>query len=468
MKGRIEEHPNDESLLSDPFDREYGLKDLLPQRDIADILSPMGDLLNLRVVTRSGETHSAMGCTQDETVDDRFSALFTARPPKIKSSGYWEDAGGLFPLFHERELIGYLLALFPDEKKFSQAYFKGTCEMVAAMLNQIIRLNCRVQMTSGLQCQVVEDSYAQLQAKAEQLARSEQKYRLLAESLEEEVEKKTGTIQKALLKMAQQEKMASVGQLAAGVAHEINNPMGFIISNLNTLKNYMADLKTFFEDYITLTTETDQAAFDLNRRALLDLFQKREISFIVSDTGALLKESIDGAERIKKIVMDLKEFSKPGVHDADWIDMNRLIEIILRVCRSHIGKNISIETDFQSLPQILCHPQEINQAIFNIILNAVQAMAGKGRIFISTRKAETQVEVTIRDTGHGIAQENLSKIFDPFFTTREVGSGTGLGLTFAYNVMQRHHGAIKVMSEIDKGSTFILCLPYAQSGSAPQ
>lgn len=459
----IEDNPANESLISDVFDREFGLADLLPIKDLEEILAPLSDLFYIEILNLNGGSYFVLQKIQIQKINQSIQPFLDKNASKILPGGHWDGHKVLFILHHEREPIGYLLVALLENQTYSLPHFQKLGNMLVVMLSRIIRLNCKVQMTSGLQCQVVEDSYAQLQIKAEQLAQSEQKYRLLAESLEKEVEEKTQTIQKALSTLAQQEKMASVGQLAAGVAHEINNPMGFIISNLNSLKEYGRDLRLFFETFNKLVFDKDKNRFAENRHTLRALYHQLDIDYILSDLDLITNESIEGAERIKKIVMDLKEYSKPGLHDAVIVDVNQLLQSVLNVCRTHIGERIHIEFKCEPLPQILCHPQEINQAIANIILNAIQAMDGEGRMHITTHALDNQVEVSIADTGCGIAKEDLTKIFDPFFTTKEVGSGTGLGLNFTYNVIQKHHGKICVESEVDKGSKFTIYLPFTQS-----
>lgn len=455
----MEENSAYESLISGAFDREYGLADLLPVEDLTAILKPFSDFLYIKIINRNGSAYFSPPEKRSDAVDHWVQTALDQNLPQVIEDGYWEEFKVLFPLKHEGEPIGYFSVAFSGDNLLPPFCFKAFGKTLNSMLNRVIRLNCQIQMTSGLQSQVVEDSYAQLQSKADQLAISERKYRLLAESLEEEVQKKAQTIQKALSTLAQQEKMASVGQLAAGVAHEINNPMGFIISNLGSLKGYGDDLRSFFETCNQLISDAEKESFEEYRTKVGALYQELDIDFILSDLVLLITESIEGAERIKRIVMDLKEFSKPGLSDAVPVDLNKLLQNILSVCRTHIGGEITIETDCKPLPTIFGHPQQINQAIVNILLNAVQAMAGNGHIIITTRTLDEYVEMSIEDTGCGIEKDVLTKIFDPFFTTKEVGNGTGLGLTFAYNVIRKHHGKISVESEVNKGSKFTLHLP---------
>ncbi len=447
------------SLIADQFDREYSLSDLLTRKDLEAVLNPLMEQFYVTVFNVGGESCFSSAREAPETVAAWIKSYFSKKSAKDRQNGYSDNDKMISGLFHEGELIGYFFIAAMETKELLENGITFIGEAMTAVLERIIRLNCKVRMTSGLQSQVVEDSYAELEAKAGALEVSERKYRLLAESLEEEVKKQTQTIQTAMVKMAQQEKLASVGQLAAGVAHEINNPMGFIISNLNTLDEYRCDLNTYFESYNNWLSNHAADSSTQNGQRLKALYDRLDLDYVLSDMEALIRESVSGAERIKKIVMDLKDFSKPGLKDAVSVDMNHLLKTILTICKTRLGEQVEIETDFRPLPLTSCFPQEINQALLNIILNAVQAMNGQGKIVISTRALEQKIQVSVKDSGCGMPQSDIPRIFDPFFTTRAVGSGTGLGLTFAYNVIQKHQGTIKVESNLGQGSTFTLNLP---------
>jgi two-component system, NtrC family, sensor kinase len=457
-----------ETIVVDAFDREYGLTDLLPLKDLKELLIPLTDLFYIEILRSNGSSYFSPQESRVEAIDKWRKAYFSdgsfkSDPAKcLEADNRIKEDKVIYALTHEGETIGYFLAAAFDQENSHKQCLNYFGSLAASGLNQMIRLNCKVQMTYGLHGQIVEDSYLELKKKAGQLAQSEKKYRLLSESLEEEVKKKTQTIQKALSKMAQQEKMASVGQLAAGVAHEINNPTGFILSNLNTLKDYQQDLRSFFKAYHEFVSANDPKEIMANLKGCRDLYDKLDLEYILSDLDGIVVESIEGAERIKRIVMNLKEFSKPGLQEVVLADLNHQIETVVATCRSHVGEQIQIIADLAPLPQILCHPQEINQAILNILLNAVQAVGKEGQITIKTLVVNDQIEVTIADTGCGIEKDDLSKIFDPFFTTKEVGFGTGLGLTFAYNVVRKHNGIISVDSNIDQGTRVTLRFPMME------
>ncbi len=449
----------DDTLLGDRFDREYGLPDLLPLKELNLILSPLEGGCQVEILHCNGSTYFWHDTEKSLADDQWIQSVIENNALNASFSDHWLAGKGVLGLQHERENIGFLVIAAREENGPIQNCLKQLGNLLIITLNRIIQLNCQIQMTSNLQSQVVEDSYSQLQHKAERLAQSEQKYRQLAESLEQQVTRKTATLKQAMSTMAQQEKMAAVGQLAAGVAHEINNPMGFIISNLNALREHCQNLNSFFQAYRVVVEHKNQLAASNNTFHWQALYRKHEIEYLLSDIDAIVAESLEGAQRIKKIVTDLKEFSKPGLHNAVQVDINQLLQTLLNVSKAHIGDHIQLTTDFAPLPKICCIPQQINLALLNILLNAIQSINGRGKLSISTRPIKDQVEVVIRDYGCGIASKDLPKIFDPFFTTREIGKGKGLGLTFAYDVVQKHQGSITARSEVTKGTTFTIRIP---------
>jgi two-component system NtrC family sensor kinase len=272
---------------------------------------------------------------------------------------------------------------------------------------------------------------------------------------------------KAVLQLLQSEKMASVGQLAAGVAHEINNPTGFVSSNLKTLSDYQKDLSRLIVEYRTLvSTLVDQPSATVvpnmlaeQARVIAALENEIDIGFILKDIPDLIEESREGTERIKKIVMDLKDFAHPGMDKTCEVDINHGIESTLNVVWNELKYNATVTKDLSDLPKIKGYPQQLNQVFMNILVNAGQAIPEKGEIQIRTRASDGHVEIRIQDTGTGISPENLKKIFDPFFTTKEIGKGTGLGLHVVHSIVEKHRGTVEVTSEVGRGTTFTISLP---------
>ncbi|MBC7962648.1 MAG: response regulator [Steroidobacteraceae bacterium] len=263
--------------------------------------------------------------------------------------------------------------------------------------------------------------------------------RIFNAELEERVKDRTS-------QLVQQVKMASIGQLAAGVAHEINNPMGFITSNLGTLGKYMHKIS----EYLGIIEGGGDSASARSRL---------KIDFVFKDAGQLISESLDGAIRIKNIVTDLKSLSYEDTEGLVRSDVNRCLEIALNIAGNEIGKVANIEKQYGETTEIACHPQQLSQVFINLLNNACQAIEGQGTITVRTWYESGSVYATISDTGSGMPAEIQQRIFEPFFTTKEVGKGIGLGLSISYDIIHKHGGEITVESEIGKGTTFAIRLP---------
>lgn len=264
--------------------------------------------------------------------------------------------------------------------------------------------------------------------------------------------------------LMQSEKLAAVGQLAAGMAHEINNPIGFVASNLATLARYQETLGALLASYQQLEAGLDDDA----RAAIVAQRQTADLDFLLEDTPALLKESRDGMERVRRIVQDLRDFSRVD-SAAQWqeVDLNHNLDTTLNLLGKQITQGIVIQREFGQLPQVECSPADLNQVFMNVLNNALQAIHGKGRITLRSGQDGDQVWVEIEDSGEGISEEVRPHIFEPFFTTRPVGQGAGLGLSMAYGIIQKHGGQISVSSQIGKGSVFRITLPQHQNDSPP-
>jgi len=273
----------------------------------------------------------------------------------------------------------------------------------------------------------------------------------------EDLRKTSTELQQAQAQAFQQEKMASIGQLAAGVAHEINNPMGFISSNLTTMGKYMQKLSAFESALI----EAVQNRGDQETVALLnDLRAKMKIDFILNDLKTLLEESRDGAERVRCIVRDLKSFSHEDEAQCKPFSINECLDSTLNMARNEIKYVADVERDYDpALPLLNCYPQKLNQVFMNLLVNAAHAIEGHGTIRVKTFNEGDDIVVCISDTGKGIAPENLTRIFEPFFSTKEVGKGTGLGLSISYDIIKKHGGVLAVESEVGSGTTFTVRLP---------
>jgi len=264
--------------------------------------------------------------------------------------------------------------------------------------------------------------------------------------------------------LLQSERMASVGQLAAGVAHEINNPIGYVQSNLNSLARYVEDIMQLVAAYER--SDSLIAASDARAATILrEIKQRIELDFIRTDLRGLLAESQQGIVRVVKIVKDLKNFSH--VDESEWqiVDIHAGLESTLNVVAHDLKYKAELVRDYAKTPPIECLPFQLNQVFLNLLINAVHAIPEQGVITITTRSDENELTISVRDTGTGIAPDVVNRIFDPFFTTKPIGQGTGLGLSVSYGIIQRHGGRIDVVSAVGVGTTFTVHLPLRRAPS---
>jgi signal transduction histidine kinase len=262
-------------------------------------------------------------------------------------------------------------------------------------------------------------------------------------------------LEEANNQLLQSEKMASIGQLAAGVAHELNNPIGFVHSNLGTLDGYLRDLMAIIAAY-----ETEAEASGKTVEAVRRLMEDCDFAYLKEDIFSLLGESKEGLGRVRKIVQDLKSFSRVGEQEWQESDLHQGIDSTLNIVWNELKYKCKVIKEYGDLPLVNCLISQINQVFMNLLVNAGHAIEKQGTITIRTyRQGSDQVCVEISDTGKGIAPEHINRIFEPFFTTKPVGKGTGLGLSLSYSIIQRHGGHIAVDSELGKGSRFTICLP---------
>jgi two-component system NtrC family sensor kinase len=267
--------------------------------------------------------------------------------------------------------------------------------------------------------------------------------------------------------LLQSEKLAAIGQLAAGVAHEINNPMGFIRSNLATLKDYadsLLKLVAAYESADPLLQEHAQV-----RDQIAQAKRDADLAFLTDDMRTLIAESMDGADRVRQIVQDLRNFSRVDAAEWQQFDVHQGLESTINMVLNEIRYKTELIRDYGSLPLIDCIPSRLNQVFMNLLVNAAQAIADHGKITISTRCRDGEVEIAIADTGQGIPADILPKVFDPFFTTKPVGKGTGLGLAVSYGIIRNHGGQIDVASQPGVGTTFTIRLPISRTpGTDPE
>lgn len=305
---------------------------------------------------------------------------------------------------------------------------------------------------------------AKLAAKVDELAAEITERKRMEEDLKVknlELEKAYSELKEAEAKIIQQEKMASIGQLAAGVAHEINNPICFVSSNIETLKKYASNLVDFLDAQtvvIAASAKTEDIA------ALGSKRKKLNIDTITSDITKLIEESLDGAGRVQKIANDLRTFSRIDETDFKMADINSGIESTLNIVWNELKYKAVVTKELGDIPPVKCNIGKLAQVFMNILINAAHAIDKQGEIKIKTWSDLKNIYIAISDTGSGIPEANISRIFEPFFTTKEAGIGTGLGLSVAHDIIKQHKGEIKVESTTGKGTTFIIEIPLTEEG----
>ncbi len=264
--------------------------------------------------------------------------------------------------------------------------------------------------------------------------------------------------------LLQSEKLAVLGQLAAGIAHEINNPVGYVTSNLGSLGRYVSDLKpllSMYRELVEALANHRPVPEEMLTRAR-ELWAQQDAAFLMQDMAELIQESLEGTRRIKEIAHSLRTFARTDSDHPQRVDLNAELESTLRMVWSEIKYKCEVKRDLGPLPPVACYPTQISQVFTNLLMNAAQAIEGMGEIHLYTRHEGHEVVVRISDTGHGMTPETLARLATPFFTTKPRGQGTGLGLYISYGIVARHKGRIEVQSAPGQGSTFTLYLPLTQ------
>lgn len=367
----------------------------------------------------------------------------------IWSSG--EDHGvpmERYPLFLEGEAIGYVAL---DRAMPCQE----TTKIIHTAVQAILTSNFKRILTAEVHSSVVNRSYDDLIETNRRLGASERRYRELAEQLEQKVQERTVELKRAYAGLMQREKMAAIGQLAAGVAHEINNPMGFITSNLSTLKTYTSRCFGLLS-HVRLIMALDFFPSTL-RHDITKMWQDYKLDLIMDDTPGLIDESLAGAARIKAIVSDLRGISHIDDAVVTAVDLNNELDMLLNLLSHEIADRVHVIKDYQPLRRIMCKPALLSQAFLNIIMNSLSSRQDGLEIIISTRQSIDEICVRIQDNGPGIPDEIINRVFEPFFSTRDTGQGMGLGLTVAYDIINAHKGTIEVRGH--PGTTVTVRLP---------
>lgn len=402
------------------FDRELSLAELLPPKEAERLASSLGMLLDSPVAM----------------LDLRGDVLAGAH-------GIAADAERV-ELVLELEPVGYLLA--PQARPVARG-------AAAALVRQLLVARARYAMASGAHLAIVQADYEELQRQNAALKLSEANYKALSEALEARVAEQVKVIDERQRQLYQAERLASLGQLAAGVAHEINNPIGFVRSNLGTAEKYLGKLLAVGEALKTLPGgEAVRTAADLD--------------FLLEDFADLLKDSVGGVDRVARIVTDLKGFSNVDRPQEEMMDLSAILASACNMIEPKLPAGVRLLRDLHPLPPTLCLPGHLSQALLGMLNNARQAIedqnatsAAGGEIRVSSRLVNQQSVLVIEDTGIGIPAANLAHVYDPFFTTRPVGQGTGLGLTVARDIVQVHGGQIEIDSTPGQGTRISVSIP---------
>ncbi|RQZ68292.1 histidine kinase [Burkholderia sp. Bp9004] len=311
-----------------------------------------------------------------------------------------------------------------------------------------------------------EQTTTMLQRTRENMATEIDERRAAQSRLEQEKDEQRRllrALEETHVQLLQSEKLASIGQLAAGVAHEINNPIGFISANLNTLRTWVRSLLDVIAAHDAALTQLEPATRD----ALTAMRGEADLDYVRDEIVTLIDESIDGAVRVRRIVQDLRDFSRPGSGEWSVVDIHAGLESTLNVVHNELKYKADIVREYGDVPQVECLPSQLNQVFMNLLVNAAHAIPSRGVITIRTSSDGEQVSIAISDTGTGMTPDVVRRIFDPFFTTKPVGQGTGLGLSVSHGIVERHRGAIDVTSEPGRGTTFCVRLPIRRAeGSA--
>ena len=336
--------------------------------------------------------------------------------PSLDTPWLWTASGEgfLLSVSHGRQMLGYMVVEGLSFPQFRQRYLNLALAMVGV---------CALAIEQA-------QSKAELKIATEKLAKSQ-------------------------MQLLQSEKMAVIGQIAAGVAHEINNPIGFVKSNLGSLRTYVADLLALIDAHeLSKNSQLPQ-----DKAAIEGLKTSIDLDFLRQDVVELLSESREGLERVRKIVQNLRDFSRIDSDEWELADLNSGLESTLSIVLNELRPKVTVIKNYGALTPVRCQLGQINQVFLNLLVNAGQAIEQHGTITLSSGMAEAWVWVSVQDTGCGMTSDVRSRIFEPFFTTKPVGLGTGLGLALAHDIISKHHGRLEVHSELGQGSRFTVWLP---------
>ncbi len=335
--------------------------------------------------------------------------------------------------------------------------FEALARLVQETLQLTVTNNLKRMLTTEVHTSIVQESYEQLVHTNHRLMESERRYRNLARDLEKKVEERTTALQQAYNRMLQQEKLAAVGQLAAGMAHEINTPLGFVRSNLHSFAKYQERLSGMLGLYRRLLEQGAPVAVISQQSE--QRWKELKIDFVLTDSTLLLEQSLDGADRIAHIVAELKGFAHLEGMEQQPMDLQQELKQLLASLAPQFPPNTRLTTDLQPLPPLVCRVPLLLQAFANILDNALKSRSDGLALAVCAAQDAGSIVVTITDNGCGIPLEQLSRVFEPFFTTRPVGKGSGMGLTVAREAILGAGGSIEIESVVGQGTICRVRLP---------
>jgi signal transduction histidine kinase len=439
------------------FDREVSFAEVFLGRDSEEFMGWLAELVGVAVllVGRNGESMVLpAGAESVSRLPHPNKSTLPLKPTRFRDQEGLAAVG--IPVFYEGDSFALLVT---EEALLEDADVRKRLKLAANIMEWYVHLVHQRRMISELQGQTQAMNYEELLAEHQRVVASERKYKELAQSLEQRVEERKRDLEKTQRQLLQQEKMASIGQLAAGVAHEINNPTGFVNSNLQTLKSYHEAMTAL----LVLARGLAEKGRDPEEKKLLQGWRENDLDYILQDLPGLVEQSLKGTERIIRIVKGLSRFSHVDKDEEETVNVNELLDSAVELLWNEIKHKATLTKDYENVPPIRANANQLSQVLVNLIVNALQAINREGTITLATRRLPAGVEIQVADNGKGIAPEHLARIFDPFFTTKPVGQGTGLGLSISYEIVKGHGGEIRVESEPWKGTTFFVRLPKGEA-----
>jgi len=402
---------------------------------------------------------SLLGAILESTTDGMLALDRDGRSVRFNQRfvDMWNIPDEIMAFWEHQRVVEHVLSQLKDPGSLREKMAYLQCHPEVESNDVLECLDGRIIERYSLPQPLGVDSVGRILSFRDITARRQAEEALLKEKEEQQV--LIRKLAQAHTQMLQSEKMASIGQLAAGVAHEINNPIGFVYSNFGTLQSYMQNLFSVLELY---ERAEPQLAQDV-RDEIGTLKKKIDLDYLKQDALDLISESSAGVQRVKRIVQDMKDFSH--VDEMEWqhVSLGKSLDSTLNVVHNQIKQNADVVKEYGDTPLVECMASQLNQVFMNLLVNASHAIGeNRGVITVRTGAEDGNVWVEIADNGAGIPPEVMPRIFDPFFTTKPVGKGTGLGLSLSYGIIEKHHGRIEVKSEVGKGAVFKITLPVKQ------